>query len=47
MDLNNILIELRQKKSSSVFNNGDFKVDVVEIIKGRTSVWGELIDGNK
>ena len=29
------------------FHNGDFKVEVVEIIKGRTSVWGELIDGNK
>ena len=27
------------------FKNGDFKVEVVEIIKGRTSLWGELLDG--
>ena len=27
------------------FKNGDFKVEVVEIIKGRTTVWGELLDG--
>ena len=27
------------------FKNGDFKVEVVEIIKGRTSLWGEVIDG--
>ena len=27
------------------FKNGDFKVEVVEIIKGRTSVWGEIING--
>ena len=30
-----------------VFGNKDFKVEVVEIINGRTSLWGELIDGNK
>ena len=29
------------------FSNGDFKVEVVEIINGRTSLWGKLIDGNK
>ena len=28
------------------FSNGDFKVEVVEIIDGRTSVWGKYIDGN-
>ena len=28
------------------FDNGDYKVDVVEIINGRTTLWGELIDGN-
>ncbi len=27
------------------FSNGDYKVEVVEIIKGRTSLWGELIEG--
>ena len=29
------------------FANGDFKVEVVEIINGRTSLWGKLLDGNK
>ena len=29
------------------FSNGDFKVEVVEIINGRTSLWGKLLDGNK
>ena len=29
------------------FKNGDFKVEVVEIINGRTSLWGKLIDGSK
>ena len=29
------------------FSNGNYKVEVVEIIKGITSLWGELIDGNK
>ncbi len=29
------------------FQNGDFKVEVVEIIKGRTTLWGKLLDGNK
>ena len=28
------------------FKNGDFKVEVVEIINGRTTVWGKYIDGN-
>jgi predicted phosphodiesterase len=28
------------------FERGTFKVDVVEIVKGVTSVWGEVIDGN-
>ena len=28
------------------FKNGDFKVEVVEIINGKTSVWGKYIDGN-
>ena len=28
------------------FTNGDFKVEVVEIHNGKTSVWGKLIDGN-
>ena len=28
------------------FKNGDFKVEVVEIIKGKTSVWGEMINGS-
>ena len=28
------------------FGNGDFKVEVVEIINGRTSVWGHTINGN-
>ena len=30
-----------------IFKNGDFKVEVVEIIRGRTTVWGNYIDGNK
>ena len=29
------------------FKGGDFKVEVVEIIKGKTSVWGEMINGSK
>ena len=29
------------------FKGGNFKIEVVEIIKGITSLWGELIDGNK
>ena len=29
------------------FNNGDFKVEVVEIINGRTTLWGEYIDGSE
>ena len=28
------------------FDNGDFKVDVVEIVNGRTTLWGQIIDGN-
>jgi len=27
------------------FKGGDFKVEVVEIIRGRTSLWGEMIKG--
>ena len=27
------------------FKGGNYKVEVVEIIKGRTSLWGELIEG--
>ena len=26
---------------------GRFTVDIVQIIDGRTTVWGELLDGNK
>ena len=29
------------------FKNGLFTVHVIQIIKGKTSLWGELIDGNK
>ena len=29
------------------FKNGDFKVEVVDIINGRTSLWGKVLDGNK
>ena len=28
------------------FSDGNFRVDVVEIHKGRTTMWGEMIDGN-
>jgi hypothetical protein len=27
------------------FDNGNFKVEVVEIVKGVTSIWGETIIG--
>ena len=27
------------------FNNGDYKVEVVEIIDGKTTLWGEVLDG--
>ena len=27
------------------FDNGDFRVDLVEIYNGKTTVWGEIIDG--
>jgi len=27
------------------YKNGDYKVEVVEIINGKTSLWGQLIDG--
>jgi hypothetical protein len=29
------------------FNNGDFRLDVVDIQKGKTFLWGKMIDGNK
>ena len=29
------------------YRGGNFTVHVVQIIKGKTSLWGELIDGNK
>jgi hypothetical protein len=29
------------------FKNGDYKVEVVEIIKGKTTLWGKPIYGNK
>ena len=29
------------------FKDGIYKVEIVEIIKGKTTLWGELIDGNK
>ena len=29
------------------YKNGNYKVEIVEIIKGVTSLWGELINGNK
>ena len=29
------------------FNGGLFTVHVIQIINGMTSLWGELIDGNK
>jgi len=28
-----------------IYNNDDFNVEVVEIIKGKTSLWGEIIKG--
>jgi len=28
------------------FTDGNFRVDVVEIHAGKTTVWGEEIDGN-
>ena len=29
------------------FENGYFTVHVIQIIKGKTSLWGEIIDGNR
>ena len=29
------------------FTNGKFKVEVVEVIDGKTSLWGDIIDGNE
>ena len=29
------------------FKDDDYVVQVVEIIKGRTCLWGKVIDGNK
>jgi|TARA_Y100000034_G_C6897201_1_gene413941 predicted phosphodiesterase len=29
------------------FDNGNFRIDVVDIHKGKTFVWGQAIDGNK
>jgi len=29
------------------FKNGDYKVEIVEIINGRTTLWGEVIDGSE
>ena len=29
------------------YDNGNFTVDVVQIIAGKARVWGQLIDGNK
>ena len=28
------------------YQKGRFTVDIVQIIDGRTTVWGELLDGN-
>ena len=28
------------------FSNGDFRLDVVDITKGKTFLWGKMIDGN-
>ena len=28
------------------FSNGDYKVEVVEIIDGKTTLWGEVLDGS-
>ena len=28
------------------YSDGDYKVEVVEIINGKTSLWGEALDGN-
>ena len=30
-----------------IYKNDDFNVQIVEIIDGKTSLWGELINGNK
>ena len=30
-----------------IYKNDDYAVQIIEIIKGRTSLWGELIDGNR
>ena len=30
-----------------VFKNGNFNVQIVEIVKGKTTLWGEVIDGSK
>ena len=27
------------------FKNGDFKVEVIEIVKGKTTLWGNVIEG--
>ena len=29
------------------FKGGNFKVEVIEIINGTTSLWGEFINGNE
>ena len=29
------------------YKNGLFTVHIIQIINGQTSLWGELIDGNK
>ena len=29
------------------YDEGNFTVDVVQIIDGKATVWGQLIDGNK
>jgi len=28
------------------FTNGEFKVEIVEIVNGKTTLWGDIIDGN-
>jgi hypothetical protein len=29
------------------FPNGDFRLEVVDIVNGKTFLWGKQIDGNK
>ena len=40
------IVASRIFKQTSLYGEGEFTVDVVQIIDGKCSIWGNMIDGN-